>query len=388
MRVAIEAFVILAFVSFVLKKVSNMPQIKEICSYLEQWAPPAYSESYDNVGLLVGNRDEEVKGILVSLDCTETIIDEAIDRGCNMVVSHHPIVFKGLKRLTGKTYVERTILRAIKNDIALYAIHTNLDSVLTGVNGKIADLLGLTNRKILRPKREALSKLTVFVPKEKSEVVRTAMFEAGGGVIGNYSNCSFNSDGTGTFQPEAGAKPAVGSVGKTQLEQESRVEIMFPSYMSYDILTAMKAAHPYEEVAYYLHSLENENQYVGSGMVGELPEEKEGRDFLKFLKDSMQLEIIRHTEVVSRNIRKVAVCGGSGSFLLADAKRSGADVFITGDFKYHEFFDAEGELIIADIGHYESEQFTIEIIADYLRENFTTFAVRLTEKNTNPIHYF
>jgi dinuclear metal center YbgI/SA1388 family protein len=384
----IGAFVILAFVSFVLKKVSNMPQIKEICSYLEQWAPPAYSESYDNVGLLVGDRNDEVKGVLVSLDCTEAIIDEAIDRGCNLVVSHHPIVFKGLKSLTGKTYVERTILKAIKNDIALYAIHTNLDSVLTGVNGKIADLLGLENRKILNAKREALNKLTVFVPKEDAESVRTAMFEAGAGVIGNYSNCSFNIEGTGTFLPEEGAQPAVGSVGKTQIQQESRVEIMFPSYMSSKILAAMKQSHPYEEVAYYLYALENKNQYVGSGMIGELKEEKEGDDFLKFLKDSMQLEVLRHTEILNRKVRKVAVCGGSGSFLLADAKRSGADVFITGDFKYHEFFDAEGELMIADIGHYESERFTIDLIADYLRKNFTTFAVRLTDKNTNPIHYF
>ncbi|MGB6035684.1 MAG: Nif3-like dinuclear metal center hexameric protein [Cryomorphaceae bacterium] len=365
-----------------------MPQIKEICSYLEQWAPPAYSESYDNVGLLVGDRNEEVNGILVSLDCTEAIIDEAIDQGCNMVVSHHPIVFKGLKRLTGKTYVERTILKAIKNDIALYAVHTNLDSVLTGVNGKIADLLGLINRKILNPKREALSKITVFVPKEQAEAVRTAMFEAGGGLIGNYSSCSFYIEGTGTFHPENGAQPAVGSVGKIQIEQETRVEMMFPSYLSSGILAAMKEAHPYEEVAFYLHSLENENQYVGSGMIGELTEEKEGRDFLKFLKDSMHLEVVRHTASLDRKISKVAICGGSGSFLLSDAKRSGADVFITGDFKYHEFFDAEGELMVADIGHYESERFTIDLIADYLRENFTTFAVRLTEENTNPIHYF
>jgi dinuclear metal center YbgI/SA1388 family protein len=381
----IEAFVILAFLSFVGKKGSNMPQIKEICSYLEQWAPPAYSESYDNVGLLVGDRDDEVDGVLVSLDCTEAIIDEAIEQGCNLVVSHHPIVFKGLKSLTGKSYVERTILKAIKNNIALYAIHTNLDSVLTGVNGRIADRLGLTNRKILSPKKGALNKLTVFVPKGDAEKVRTAMFKAGGGVIGNYSSCSFNTEGIGTFHPEDGAKPVIGSVGKTQEEEESRIEMIFPTHLSSKILAAMTQSHPYEEVAYYLHSLENENQNVGSGIVGELPEGKQGSDFLNFLKDSMQLKVIRHTQIL---IKKVAICGGSGSFLLDDAKRSGADVFITGDFKYHEFFDAEGELMIADIGHYESERFTIDLIADYLRQNFSTFAIRLTQKNTNPIHYF
>ncbi|MCZ4407355.1 Nif3-like dinuclear metal center hexameric protein [Cryomorphaceae bacterium 1068] len=365
-----------------------MPQIKDICIYLEQWAPPAYSESYDNVGLLVGDRDKEVNGILVSLDCTEAIIDEAIEKGCNLVVSHHPIVFKGLKSLTGKTYVERTILKAIKNGIALYAIHTNLDSVLTGVNGRIADRLELVNRTILNPKKGGLNKLTVFVPKEDAEKVRTALFKAGGGVIGNYSSCSFNVEGTGTFRPEDGAKPTIGAIGKTQMQEESRVEIMFPGYLSSKMLAAMSASHPYEEVAYYLHSLENENQYVGSGMIGELSEKMEASDFLSFLKDSMELKVVRHTKLLQMDIKRVAICGGSGSFLLGDAKRSGADVLITGDFKYHEFFDAEGELMIADIGHYESERFTIDLIADYLRENFTTFAVRLTEVNTNPIHYF
>ncbi len=312
-----------------------MPQIKEICSYLEQWAPPAYSESYDNVGLLVGNQENQVNGILVSLDCTEAIINEAIEKGCNLVISHHPIVFKGLKSLTGKTYVERTILKAIKNDIALYAIHTNLDSVLTGVNGKIADRLGLVNRAILNPKSGALNKLTVFVPKEDAEKVRLAMFEAGGGVIGNYSNCSFNLDGTGTYLPEKGAKPVIGSIGKIHSQEESRVEIMFPTYLSSKILTAMSASHPYEEVAYYLHSIENENQYVGSGMIGELPQKMEASGFLSFLKESMDVNVIRHTEVLRKDIKKVAICGGSGSFLLNHAKRLGADVFITGDFKYH-----------------------------------------------------
>jgi len=365
-----------------------MPQIKEICRYLEEWAPPAYSESYDNVGLLVGNSNDEITDILVSLDCTEAIIDEAIENGCNMVVSHHPLIFKGLKSLTGKNYVERALLKAIKNDIALYAIHTNLDSVLTGVNGKIADLLGLTNRKILSPKKETLNKLTVFVPKENSEKLREAMFEAGAGEIGNYIQCSFNVEGTGTFHPEEGSDPVIGSVGRAQVQAESRVEVMFPTFLTSKILNAMVESHPYEEVAYYLHLLENENQYVGTGMIGVLEEEKEGVDFLNYLKKMMQLKVIRHTQILNKKIRKVAICGGSGSFLLSHAKRSEADVYITGDFKYHEFFDADEELMIADIGHYESERFTIDLIADYLRKKFTTFAVRLTEENTNPIHYF
>lgn len=365
-----------------------MPQIKEICSYLEQWAPPAYAESYDNVGLLVGNPNTEVNGILVSLDCTEDIVDEALATGCNLIVSHHPILFKGLKSLTGKNYVERTVLKAIKNDIALYAIHTNLDSVMSGVNGKIADLIGLSNRRILNPRHTLLQKLTVFVPHDFSDRVREAIFSVGGGMIGNYSGCSFNLEGLGTFHPEDGADPAIGSIGKTQKQEETRIEIMFPTYLSKRILDAMIEAHPYEEVAYYLHALENKNQYVGSGLLGELSQEMTGGDFLNHLKECMQLKIIKHTDKPERPLKTVAICGGSGSFLLENAKRAKADVFITGDFKYHEFFDAEGELMVADIGHYESERFTIDLIADYLRKKFTTFAVRLTEVNTNPIHYF
>lgn len=355
---------------------------------MEQWAPPSYSESYDNVGLLVGNRNESVRGILVSLDCTEAIVDEAIAKGCNLVVSHHPLIFSGLKSLTGKNYVERTLLKAIINGIALYAVHTNLDSIMTGVNGKIADKLGLVKRSILSPKKSTLSKLTVFVPTGDEPKVRQAMFEAGAGAIGNYSGCSFQSEGTGTFLPETGANPTIGTVGKMKVQEESRIEVVCPSYLSSVVIAAMKAVHPYEEVAYYLQQLANENQLVGSGMIGELLEEMEGHQFLSFLKNSMDVRVIRHTEVLENRVRKVALCGGSGSFLLKDAMRSGADVFVTGDFKYHEFFDSEREIMIADIGHFESERFTIDLIADYLRKNFSTFAIRLTEVNTNPIHYF
>lgn len=364
-----------------------MPQIKEICSILESWAPPAYAESYDNVGLLVGDREREVSGILVSLDCTEEVVDEAVREGCNMVVSHHPLIFGGLKRLTGKNHVERTVIKAIERGVALYAIHTNLDNVDTGVNYKIASKLGLVETSILKPKSGRLQKLTVFVPKSNAEEVREGIFAVGAGVIGNYSGCSFNLEGQGTFHPEEGANPAVGSVGKTQFEDETRIEIMFPDYLTGSVLAKMKEVHPYEEVAYYLHSLENENQYVGSGMVGNLSEPMNADDFLVFLKKKMDLKAIRYTKF-GGEIKRVALCGGSGSFLLGSAKRAGAQVFITGDFKYHDFFHAEKEIMIADIGHYESERFTIELIADYLREKFTTFAIRLTEVNTNPIHYF
>ncbi|MEM9052686.1 MAG: Nif3-like dinuclear metal center hexameric protein [Bacteroidota bacterium] len=365
-----------------------MPQIKEICSYLEEWAPTAYAESYDNVGLLVGDKEEQVSGVLVSLDCIEDVVDEAIEKGCNLIVSHHPIVFKGLKKITGQNYVERTLLKAIKNGIALYAIHTNLDSVMTGVNAKIAERIGLENLRILNPKNESLNKLIVFVPSSDSEKMRQALFDAGAGEIGKYSECSFNLEGQGTFHPNNGANPAIGEVGETQYENETRIEVMFPAYLSGRVLKAMKDAHPYEEVAYYLHSLENQNQYVGSGMIGDLPEELPSEQFLERLKSSMDLNSIRYTQTRNESIKKVAICGGSGSFLLSRAKGQNADAFVTGDFKYHEFFDAEGEIMIADIGHYESERFTVELIGDYLRKKFTTFAIRLTEVNTNPIHYF
>lgn len=364
-----------------------MPQIKEICSILESWAPPAYAESYDNVGLLVGDAEREVSGVLVSLDCTEEVVDEAVKKGCNMVVSHHPLIFKGLKNLTGKNHVERTVIKAIERGVALYAIHTNLDNVDSGVNHKIATKLELNDVSVLKPKSGRLQKLTVFVPRKDADGLREAIFSVGAGVIGNYSGCSFNLDGKGTFHPEEGANPTVGDVGQTQFEDETRIEIMFPDYLTGSVVAKMKQVHPYEEVAYYLHSLENENQYVGSGMVGNLSAPMSESEFLTFLKEKMDLGTIRHTHYTGK-IERVALCGGSGSFLLGDAKRAGAQVFITGDFKYHDFFHAEGELMIADIGHYESERFTIDLIADHLREKFTTFAIRLTEVNTNPIHYF
>ncbi len=365
-----------------------MPQIKDICNYLEEWAPRPYAENYDNVGLLVGDYNADVSGVLVSLDCTEAIVDEAIEKGCNLIVSHHPILFKGLKKLIGSNYVERTIVKAIKNDIALYAIHTNLDNVQDGVNAKIADIIGLSNPRILRPNGETLQKLTVFIPNAEAENLRSALFSSGAGVIGNYSNCSFNLEGKGTFKALEDANPAVGEIGETHTESETRIEVMFPSILKNRVLTAMKEAHPYEEVAYYLHSLDNTNQYLGSGMVGVLENPIPTKEFMNQLKEKMGLPIIRHTNLVKKEVKTIAICGGSGSFLLNDAKRSGADVFITGDFKYHEFFDAENDIVIADIGHFESERFTIDLIAENLLKKFTTFAVRLTEVNTNPIHYF
>jgi dinuclear metal center YbgI/SA1388 family protein len=361
--------------------------VKEITTYLEQMAPRAYQESYDNSGLITGSSSMVVKGVLVTLDCLESVVDEAISLGANLIVAHHPIVFKGLKRLNGSNYVERTIIKAIKHDIAIYAIHTNLDNVHTGVNRKICERLGLRNCRILDPRKDVLSKLVTFIPEGHVDNVMTALFGAGAGQIGNYKNCSFRLEGTGTFRPESGANPFIGQTGSTELVKETRVEVIFPSHLSAQVLAALRKSHPYEEVAYYLQNLANENQEVGAGMIGDLAEPMEPLAFLESLKNTMQLSLIRHTSLTERPIKKVAVCGGSGSFLLPKAIQAGADVFITADFKYHEFFDAENRLIIADIGHYESEAFTKELLKDVLIEKFPTFAINFSKIVTNPISY-
>ena len=364
-----------------------MPQIQDITRYLETIAPPSYQESYDNARLIVGNPQAEVSGILVSLDAIEAVIDEAIAKGCNLVVAHHPIVFRGLKSLTGATYVERTVIKAIKHDIALYAIHTNLDNVHRGVNRKISEKLGLQNLRILVPKTDTLHKLVTFVPLADTERVLQALGAAGAGQIGNYKNCSFRTTGTGTCEPNEQANPHIGEAGTLEQVEEQRVEVLYPAHLSAQILAALRGAHPYEEVAYYQQALTNENQEVGSGMIGELPQALPGAEFLAYLKEKMHLSIIRHTQLLDDPVRRVAVCGGAGSFLLPHALRQQADAFVTADVKYHEFFDAEGQLLLADIGHYESEVCTKELLGELLSKKFVNFAVHLAKTNTNPVFY-
>jgi dinuclear metal center YbgI/SA1388 family protein len=359
----------------------------EVIAFLEELAPPSLQESYDNSGLLVGDAKTEVTGILVSLDCTEDIVDDAISQGCNLIVSHHPIVFNGLKRFNGKNYIERTVMKAIKNDVLLYAIHTNLDNVQEGVNKRFAEKLGLINTRILSPKKERLKKVVTYAPIDYAEKVRTAMFDAGGGNIGNYDQCSFNIEGTGTFRGNEHTDPFVGKQGKFQEEIEVRIEILVPDFKVNSVLEALRESHPYEEVAHEVYPIENAWREVGSGLVGELPQEMDALEFLKSLKSSMKTDCVRYTLPHKEKVKRVAICGGSGSFLLGNAIGADADVFITGDFKYHQFFDAENRIIIADIGHYESEQFTIQLLAEKLDQKFPTFAPRLTRVKTNPINY-
>ena len=362
-------------------------KIKEIIYYLEELAPLTSQESYDNSGLILGDSEQYIDGALLSLDCTEDVVDEAISMGAGLIISHHPIVFKGLKKINGKNYVERTVLKAIKNDIAIYAIHTNLDNYRFGVNAKIGEILGLKNLKILAPKSDVLNKIIFFCPNEDSESVSQAMFKEGAGNIGDYESCSFESLGHGYFTPMDGSNPTIGEQGKRKKVNEARVEVICSTHNTGSVLQAMKKYHPYEEVAHDVIPLLNKNYYEGAGMIGELTKPMKFESFLKKLKKDFKTGCIRHTDKVKDEVKKIAFCGGSGSFLLKDAKRSGADIFITGDFKYHEFFDAENQLVIADIGHFESEQFTPLLINDVLKKKFINFALHLSKVNTNPINY-
>ncbi|MGB3468929.1 MAG: Nif3-like dinuclear metal center hexameric protein [Cyclobacteriaceae bacterium] len=363
-------------------------KIKTIISLLEKWAPPAYQESYDNSGLLIGDKHADCTGCLITLDTIESVIDEAIEKGCNLIVSHHPIIFGGLKKITGRNYVERTVLKAIKNDIAVYAIHTNLDNVHTGVNRKICDLIGLSSPKILAPKSNVLKKLTVFVPTSAAESVQNALFDSGAGSIGNYKECSFSTTGTGTFRPGQKSNPTIGTAGgEREAVEEQKIEFLINGHETQLILARLFESHPYEEVAYFLTDLDNNHREVGSGMVGELEKPVDTLDFLKDLKTKMNISFIRHTAVYKKSVQRIAVCGGAGGFLLSAAKTAGADLFITSDYKYHEFFDADSQIVIADIGHYESEAFTKELIYDFFTENLVNIAFYSSKVNTNPINY-
>lgn len=362
-------------------------KVKDICSFLEQIAPLSLQESYDNSGLLVGNKEQEIEAVLISLDCTEAVVDEAAAKGCGLIVVHHPIIFGGLKKLTGENYVERTVIKAIQSNIAIYAIHTNLDNWHLGVNFKIAQKIGLSNTKVLQPLSQKLLKLVTFVPSKQKEEVANALFAAGAGDIGNYSHCSFSLQGEGTFLANDKANPFVGQANQLHTEAETRLEVVLPNWKKSEVIAALNAAHPYEEVAYDIYALQNSIGLAGSGLIGELDKPLEPSSFLKHLKLSMELELIRFTPL-ERQIQKVAVCGGAGSFLIKAAKAAGADAFVTADVKYHEFFDAEQAMMIADIGHFESEKFTKTLLSELILEKFPTFAILLSGINTNPINYF
>lgn len=363
-------------------------KISDITGVLENLAPLAYQESYDNAGLITGQPQWECTGITVALDATPEVIEEAAAKGHNLVVAHHPILFSGIKKITGSNYVEKALITAIKKDIAIYAIHTNLDNLIDGVNGKMADLLGLQNRKVLQSRPGILRKLACFAPVDHANTLLNALFEAGAGKVGNYSECSFQMTGQGSFRAGEHAKPFVGQVGTRHYETETRIEVIFPAVKEKSIVEALLRNHPYEEVAYDLYPLNNTVSGIGAGLIGELEQELPVEEFLTSLKTLFKVPVIRHSPLVKNTVKKVALCGGAGSFLIFNALQSGADIYITGDLKYHEFFDANGRLILADIGHFETEQYTIDLLCDILAEKFPTFAVFKTEVKTNPVNYY
>ena len=350
-------------------------------------APLAYAEDFDNVGLLVGNADAEATGILVCHDALESVIDEAVAKKCNLVVCFHPILFSGLKKITGKSYVERAVIKAIKNDIAIYAVHTALDNHKHGVNKICCDALGLVHTKILVPKPNFIQKLVTYTLPENVEALRNALFDAGAGKIGNYEDCSFNSKGIGTYMGNEDSNPEIGERFEFVENEEIKIEVTFEKHLQSKILKALFTHHVYEEVAYEIYELQNTHQNIGLGMIGELQHPMSETEFLSFVKDKMQCGGIRHSALLDKPITKVAVLGGSGSFAIKQAKQAGADIFLTADLKYHNFYEAENQLVLADIGHFESERFTKNYIVDFLKKKILNFAIIFSEENTNPVKY-
>lgn len=362
-------------------------KIKDIITVLEEMAPLAYAEDFDNVGLLLGNQDDEATGVLVCHDALENVIEEAIAKNCNLVVCFHPILFSGIKKITGKNYVERSVLKAIKNDISIYAVHTALDNHKNGVNKIFCNALGLINTKILVPKPNFIQKLVTYTIPENVEQVRNALFDAGAGKIGNYDDCSFTSQGIGTYMGNENSNPEIGERFEFVEAQEIKIEVTFEKHLQNKILKALFKNHVYEEVAYEIYDLQNTHQNIGLGMVGELEIPLSEIEFLQLVKTKMQCGGIRHSTLLGKSIKKVAVLGGSGSFAIKNAIQAGADVFLTADLKYHNFYESENQIVLADIGHFESERYTKNYIVDYLKEKITNFAFVLSEENTNPVKY-
>ena len=362
--------------------------VREVAQILESLAPLATAEEFDNVGLLVGDSAAEVSGILITLDTLESVVDEAITKKCNLIVSFHPILFKGLKRIGTQTYVERVVTKAIQNNIAIYAVHTALDNASDGVNAAICERLGLQETSILIPKPAGIKKLSTYVPASSLEELLEGLFEAGAGAIGKYSHCSFLLGGKRRLKPEGRPKPAIGAAGSINTENETQVQVVFPSHKEREVVSALFLHHPYEEIAYEIYAMENTNRHVGMGMIGTLSEPIQEKDFLSLVKERFRTGCIRHSALRDTPIQKVAVLGGSGAFAIREARAQNADVFLTADLKYHNFFEAEGEILLMDIGHFESEQFTKPLLYDFLRKKIPNFAILLSESNTNPIYYY
>jgi len=363
-------------------------KLTDICSYLDSEVPLSFQESYDNCGLQLGLPEWEISSVLLTLDVTEAVIDEAVDTGCGLIISHHPLIFSGIKSITGRTFTERILLKALKNNIAVYSSHTNLDIFSDGVSRKMAEKLGLEKIKVLSPLKKSLIKLVTYIPESHFEIVKEALYKAGAGVTGNYDHCGFSASGTGSFRGNEKTNPFVGEKGKTHFEKEIRFETVLFSHLKAKVIKALIGSHPYEEVAYDLYSLENESTEVGLGCIGELKEDMVEEKFLKFISEVFDADGVRYSALSGKPVRRLALCGGSGYSLLGEAIASGADAFLTADLKYHNYFNADKKILLIDIGHYESEKFSTEILKDLIIKKFPKFAVRFSETNTNPINYF
>ena len=365
-----------------------MVTVRDIMDSVTCIAPLNLQEDYDNSGLIIGDERAVVRNCLITLDVTEKVVDEALKKDCNLIVSHHPLIFRGLKRLTGKNDLERSVMKAIQNDISIVSMHTNLDNSLLGVNRKLADKLGLLKTRILKPMSGKLLKVSVYCPLKSAELVRNAMFEAGAGSIGNYDQCSFSVAGKGSFRAQAGTHPFVGEIGKLHLEDEMLIQVVVPDYALDKVIHAMKQVHPYEEVAFDIFQLQNDFEQVGAGMIGELEREKTEKEFLAHVCEVIGIPCLRHSHLLGKKVKTVAICGGSGFFLLPDARRNQADVFLTADVKYHEFFEADSKILLVDGGHFETEQFTKELIAELIQKKNATFVPLIAETKTNSVEYF
>ncbi|MDR1779708.1 MAG: Nif3-like dinuclear metal center hexameric protein [Tannerella sp.] len=363
-----------------------MIQISDILKEIERIAPLSLQEGFDNAGLQVGDVNRTATGAVLCLDVTEGVIDEAISAGCNLIISHHPLIFKPLKSLSGNTYIERCVMKACRNEIVIYSAHTNLDNATEGVNYKLASLLNLQNISILSPQKGKLLKLSTFVPVSSAETVRIALFDAGAGNIGNYDMCSFNTQGTGTFRPSEKTNPYCGVAGELHHEDEVRIETILPSFLKAAVTRALLSAHPYEEPAFDFYPLDNVWNQVGSGIAGELEQAEDELSFLQKIKNILNVASVRHSALTGRTVRKIAICGGSGAFLIPETIACGADIFITGEAKYNDFLDVEDKILLAVVGHYESEICTKELFYDILSKKFPTFAVQISNTD-NPVKY-
>ena len=363
-------------------------KIKNITSLLETWAPLSYAEDFDNVGLLVGNKENECTGVLITHDVSVTVVEEAIKKECQLIICFHPILFNGLKRITGRDYVEKTIVKAIENQIAIFALHTALDNHQHGISYQLGQCLGLENQHILLPQKDSLFQLTTYVPPADKDKVMNALHAAGAGKMGRYSYCSFSVEGEGRFLGDTNSNPTIGQPEKLTKTPEEMIRLLVPKHAKQNILNALQKSHPYEAVAYELVALQNENPTVGMGSLGKLPNPLPVDEFLSHVKKQLNIPYVRHTQTNKNNIETVAVLGGSGSFCIDPALAKGADALVTADLKYHDFFKAENQLLLVDAGHYETEHFTKKIIHQFLTKKIPNFAITLSEVNTNPVKYF